>query len=177
MSSPIRIVDYDPEWPAMYDTEKELILSTVGELVVGIEHVGSTSVPGLGAKPIIDIMAAVLRLEDTVHIIGPLRSIGYTYVPQYEEFIPERRYFLKRAEEPASHHLHVVEPTTAFWEDHLLFRDYLRASPKEAKDYDLFKRELASEITQDRVAFTNGKTPFIEPALERARRWREGVQT
>ena len=173
MSSPIQIVDYDPKWPAMYDLEKDLILATVGGVVIGLEHVGSTAVPGLGAKPIIDIMAAVRTIDDVVEIIEPLSRIGYAYVPEYEEFIPERRYFRKGAAEPSSHHLHVVEPTTDFWKDHLLFRDYLGARPEEASEYEAFKRDLAGEIAQDRVAFTDAKTPFAESVLERARRWRD----
>ena len=174
MSSPIRIVDYDPKWPSMYEMEEELILSTVGRVVIELEHVGSTAVPGLGAKPIIDIMAAVRRIDDAVEIIEPLAAIGYEYVAEYEEFVPERRYFRKGAPEPASHHLHVVEPTTHFWKDHLLLRDYLRAAPEEARAYQAFKRDLARKITQDRVAFTDAKTSFIESALERARSWRDG---
>ena len=174
MSFPIEIVDYDPKWPAIYEMEKELILATIGRFVIGVEHVGSTAVPGLGGKPIIDIMAAVRRLDDAAQIIEPLGRIGYEYVPEYEEFVPERRYFRKGAPEPASHHLHAVEPTTGFWKDHLLFRDYLRARSEEASEYEAFKRDLARKITQDRVAFTDAKTPFVESVLERARRWRDG---
>ncbi len=160
----------------MYDMEKERILGTVGGVLIGLEHVGSTSVPGLAAKPIVDIMGAVRSLDDARKIIEPLASIGYQYVPEYEEFIPERRYFRKEATEPASHHLHVVEPTTDFWRDHLLFRDYLRAGPEQAREYEAFKRELARRIPHDRVAFTDAKTPEIESLLERARVWRDGRQ-
>ncbi len=174
MSAPIQIVDYNPNWPSMYEMEKELILVTVGGLAVRLEHVGSTAVPGLGAKPIIDIMAAVRRIDDAAKIVEPLAGIGYEYVAEYEEFVPERRYFRKGGSEPASHHLHVVEPTTDFWKDHLLLRDYLRAAPEEARAYQTFKRDLARKITQDRVAFTDAKTSFIELALERARSWRDG---
>ena len=172
MTSPIEIVDYDPRWPVEYEAEKGRIVGLIGHMITAIEHVGSTAVPGLGAKPIIDVMAAVRRIHDFGQAIEPLESIGYEYRPEYEELIPERRYFRKGT--PASHHLHIVEPTTDFWKDHLLFRDFLRAHPETAGQYQAFKRDLAAKLGSDRFAFTEAKTEFIEPVMVRARAWRSG---
>ena len=92
---PVIIVDYDPRWPTIYSKEKDRILSVIGTRAVAIEHVGSTAIAGLGAKPIIDIMVAVRQLSDAKECIEPLRSIGYKYIPEYEKELPERRYFRK----------------------------------------------------------------------------------
>lgn len=171
MTSPIEIVEYDPNWKVMYEDEKRLIRSVLGGRLTAMEHVGSTSVPGLGGKPIIDIMASVARIDGVVDVVEPLEAIGYRYLPEFERFIPERRYFRKGATEPATHHLHVVERTTDFWKDHVLFREYLTAHPDEARAYEDLKRELATRITLDRLAFTDAKTPYIQTVLERAREW------
>lgn len=173
MSSAVMIVDYDPQWPILYEEEKARILGVIGHKVVAIEHIGSTAVPGLGAKPIIDIMVAVRHLSEAEQCIEPLQSVGYEYVPEHEDFIPERRYFRKG--HPETHrHLHIVEPTSDFWERHLFFRDYLRAHPKVARQYYELKRQLATKSGSDRQTYTDAKTPFIESVITRAR---AGTQT
>ena len=172
MSDQIVISEYDPKWPAIYEEEVARILALAGDTVTAVEHVGSTSVPGLGAKPIIDIMAAVGQIDEAMTLVEPLGALGYRYLPEYEELIPERRFF-RRGRESASHHLHIVETATDFWIDHLLFRDYLRSHRETAMEYDEIKRNLAARLGDDRAAFTMAKTSFIEPVLVRARTWRE----
>ena len=169
MGYPIIIVGYNPRWPARYEEEKELILGLIGHQVVVIEHVGSTAVPGLGAKPIIDIMVAVSRLADAEECIAPLPGIGYEYVPPSEVGIPERRYFRKGSAEARTHHIHMVERTSDFWERTLLFRDFLRAHPELAQQYYQLKKELAAKYCSDREGYTEAKTPFIECVIARAR--------
>ncbi|MGH2523355.1 MAG: GrpB family protein, partial [Anaerolineales bacterium] len=105
MEDTIVVVEYDPRWPQIFEVEKVRILGVIGEKVVAIEHMGSTAIPGLGAKPIIDIMVAVPGLDDAPGCVQPLQGIGYEYVPEFEAFIPERRYFRKGT--PRSHHLHM----------------------------------------------------------------------
>lgn len=168
MAESIVIVEYDPDWALAYETERDRILDAIGNQLTAVEHVGSTAVPGLGAKPIIDIMVAVADIDDYVHAIAPLEGLGYEYVSEYEEFIPERRYFRKGAE-PSSHHLHMVQRTTSFWHDHLLFRDYLRTHDETARDYEELKKALAAKLGDDRLAFTEAKTAFIESVLAQAR--------
>lgn len=172
MSNRIVISEYDPQWPAIYKEEVGRILAVAGNTITAVEHIGSTSVPGLGAKPIIDIMAAVAQIDEAMALVEPLSALEYTYLPEYEEMIPERRFFRRGLESP-SHHLHIVETTTDFWIDHLLFRDYLRSHRETAVEYEQIKRNLAARLGDDRAAFTVAKTLFIEPVLARARTWRE----
>lgn len=109
MSLPVKMANYDPNWPKLFEKEKNLILGAVGRIVVGIEHIGSTAVPGLGAKPIIDILVAVSHLSDAKRCIEPLKMIGYEYQPRFEADIPERRFFGKGEPPKEQHyHLHMV---------------------------------------------------------------------
>jgi GrpB-like predicted nucleotidyltransferase (UPF0157 family) len=173
MTTTIEIADSDPRWPDLYEAEKHVILSVINGLIGPVEHVGSTSVPGLGAKPIIDIMVAIPDIEDAHRTYRPLESIGYHYLPEYEMYIPERRFFRKINDlGQITHHLHMVEETTDFWDDHILFREYLKTHPTTARNYEAMKRDLAA-LHADRTAFTDAKTPFIQGVLVRARNWRE----
>ena len=169
MSNQVVIVCYDHRWPTRYEEERAKILKAIRDKLVIVEHIGSTAVPGLAAKPITDIMAAVRRLADAEACIGPLQRIGYQYVPEYELELPERRYFHKGLPESRTHHLHVVEITSDFWRRHLLFRDYLRTHPEVAREYEALKRRLAERYRFDRQAYTEAKTEFIQAVVERAR--------
>ncbi len=102
MADPVVIVDYDPRWPAMFREEQEAILRAIGPHVVAVEHVGSTAVPGLGAKPIIDILVGIGSLNEASACIRPLEALGYRYVPEFEAEFPERRYFDKGRRAPAT---------------------------------------------------------------------------
>lgn len=163
----VEIADYDPRWPQMFAEEKARILDAIGEWVVDLQHVGSTSVPGLAAKPIIDMMPGLRRLEDAQHCIAPLEKIGYEYVPQYNALLPERRYFQKGY--PRTHHLHMVETGGAFWNRHIFFRDYLRTHREAAQAYADLKRGLAQTHALDRFAYTDAKTEFIQSIEAKAR--------
>ena len=163
------IVYYDPQWPRLYEKERALIQKVIGHIIVVIEHIGSTAAPGLGAKPIIDIMVAVNHLKDAEKCIKPLESIGYEYVPEYEESIPERRYFHKGHPPKEQHyHLHMVELTSDFWKKHSLFRDYLRTHPKVAQEYYELKKRLAVKYGSDSEGYTEAKTSFIESIVAKA---------
>jgi len=166
----VKIVSYDPRWATIYAKEKDRILDAVGAKVVAIEHVGSTAVPGLGAKPIIDIMVAVRELSDAEECVEPLRGMGYEYVPEYEKELPERRYFRKGQEGVYNRHfhLHVVEQGGDFWKRHLMFRDYLRCHPEVAQQYCELKRKFAEKHASDREAYTEAKSFFIESVLQKA---------
>ena len=167
----IIIVDYDPRWPGMYQDERARLLGVVGQYITAIEHVGSTSVPGLGAKPVIDIMIGVDTLTDADQCIVPIQNLGYVYVPEYEDEMPYRRYFKKLlADGTHTHHIHVVETSSEFWHDHLLFRDYLRAHPETAWDYERVKRSLAPHFDNGND-YTHAKTDFILEVMAKARAW------
>ena len=170
MKVPVKIASYDAKWPVIYAREKDLILGVIDGKVAGIEHVGSTAVPGLGAKPIVDIMVGLEKLSEAKDCVEPLKRIGYEYVPEYEKEIPERRYFRKGPDGvPNKHfHLHMVERGGDFWKQHLLFRDYLRCHRDVAQRYHRLKRDLARKYASNREAYTEAKTSFIESVVAKA---------
>ena len=181
----IYIAGYDPEWPGIFERERKRIVRVCGDdAFASIEHIGSTSVPGLAAKPIIDMMPGLLSLDDARALIEPLSSLGYEYVPRYEQPIPEmddpgmpfRRYFRKDVGGVRAFHMHMVETTSDFWRDQLLFRDCLRSIPADADAYAALKRRLAAEYSAntspDRETnrdYTNRKSELIAEIKSRAR--------
>lgn len=170
MSRNIEIADYDPQWAILYEEEKRRILEVVGDMVVRIEHIGSTAVPNLGAKPIIDIMVAISHLNDSQKCVEPLKSIGYEYVPGFEATLPERRYFRKGHPPKEQHyHLHMVELTSDFWKKHLLFRDCLRTHAKVAQEYYELKKRLANKYGSNHEVYNTAKTSFIESVTAKAK--------
>lgn len=164
----IIIVKYDPAWPAKFAGEAQKLREVLGTNLAAIEHAGSTAVPGLSAKPIIDILVGVHSLEAAKASIPEIEALGYGY--WREDTIPRRLYFVKGLPPngPRSHHIHFVEIGTDFWRTHLLFRDILRADPNEAKRYEGLKRLLAAQFTDDREAYTDGKAEYIQAVLEKA---------
>ncbi len=173
MPRPVVIVDYDPEWPARFEEERAIIEAAIGPRTVAIEHVGSTAVPGLGAKPVVDIMVGIDSLADAAACIEPLGAAGYTYYPDHEAEMPERRYFDVQSGTRDAH-LHMVEYGGAFWRRHLAFRDYLRAHPEAAAEYDRLKRDLAAHYGSDRDGYTNAKTEFVQSIERLALQQRRG---
>jgi GrpB-like predicted nucleotidyltransferase (UPF0157 family) len=167
---PIVVADYDPAWPAKFEQERATLRGVLGSLVVTIEHFGSTSVPGLPAKPIIDLLVGVRSLiEARAHCIEPLQALGYTYVPEYESWLPGELFFRKGMPGPWTHHVHIMEPSNPRWREFLLFRDYLRAHPKVASAYAERKRALAAEFADDIASYRTGKTAFVTAVMAKAR--------
>jgi len=161
MPGPVVIVDYDPDWPILYEKEKQQILGAIREGILGIEHIGSTAVPGLGAKPIIDIMAGVRDKANADECLLPLQRIGYTDVtPEPEN--PEWFYCLGKASHSTGFHLHLMKYQSSTWNRHLVFRDYLRSHPDVAEKYFRLKKGLSKKYGTDRVGYTNAKTAFIK---------------
>ena len=167
MPEPVIVVPYDSGWPKKYENEKHLILSVAGDLLKAIEHIGSTSISGLGAKPIIDILAGVDDLDIALECVAPLAGIGYEYRSETNPSIPERRYFRKG--KPRLFHLHMCEYKGSFWYKHILFRDYLREHPEVAAEYFELKKRLAEKYGRDRIGYTEAKADFIERITEIAR--------
>jgi GrpB-like predicted nucleotidyltransferase (UPF0157 family) len=180
MRRPKRLVisAYDPAWPALYERERQAIEHALGERLIGIEHVGSTAVPGLGAKPIVDIMAGLPRLADADACITPLAAIGYAFVAEAMQDMPDDRYFERWSDgfevgtEVA--HLHLCEYGSPFWQRHLRFRDILRGRPDLALAYERLKRELAPQYTSG-AAYAAAKTSFIASTLGQASDPRHGA--
>jgi GrpB-like predicted nucleotidyltransferase (UPF0157 family) len=167
---PIVIVAYDPRWPQQFEAERASLADLFSEAAASIEHIGSTAVPGLGAKPIIDIMLGVGVLQEVESRIPSLESFGYEYVPELEVELPERRYFRKPREGARTHHLHCLSRSSDFWRRHLVFRDHLRRHPDDARAYFQLKQRLASEHHTDGLAYAKAKSRFIESIVEKAAR-------
>lgn len=167
MSEPvvhIVIVQYDPRWPAIYEEERLRVAAVLGAAAERIEHIGSTAVPGLSAKPIIDILVAAARLGPPVAYIGPLQRLGYTYFPILGN---AHRHTFGRGT-PHTHHLHIVERGGEEHTRPLAFRDYLRAHPEAACQYESLKRNLADRFCNDRQSYNTAKSDFIRSIVARA---------
>jgi GrpB-like predicted nucleotidyltransferase (UPF0157 family) len=158
------LVSHSELWHQLFAEEDARIRGAVGEHILAIEHVGSTSICRLSAKPIIDIAIAVREISDVEKCIVPIEDIGYKYRGEFG--IPGRHYFVRG--EPRTHHLHMVELRSDFWRSHLLFRDYLRQHSGVAEEYEKLKRELAQKYKKNREAYTEGKAAFIEKLLRAA---------
>jgi GrpB-like predicted nucleotidyltransferase (UPF0157 family) len=167
-AQPIEVVDYDRSWPARFTEERDRIAAALGDAALAIEHVGGTAVPGLPAKPVIDLMVGVEDIERAGPAVAGLINLGYEYVPELERQLPDRRYF--RLGTPESHHVHMVPVSSDYFSEHLLFRDYLRSHPQAAEEYGKLKRGLAGRFRFDRDAYRTGKVPFIETVVAAARR-------
>jgi GrpB-like predicted nucleotidyltransferase (UPF0157 family) len=179
----IVIADYDPAWAARFEAARDAMYAACGrDAFVAIEHIGSTSVPGLAAKPIIDMMPGLRSLSHAPPIIEKLRALGYHYVPEFEHDtssgpgMPFRRYLRGDEDGRRAYHIHMVEDGGDFWARHLLFRDYLRSHPEGAAAYAALKRELAADFNATikpasdiNVGYTDRKTQFVEGIIARAR--------
>jgi GrpB-like predicted nucleotidyltransferase (UPF0157 family) len=162
-SEPIRLVPYDPDWPGRFASERSLLEGAVGRWATGgIHHVGSTAVPGLAAKPIIDILVGVADLPSSRACFEPLAGLDYLYAPYLAE---QMHWFCKPDPRRRTHHLHLVPVASPRYRDELAFRDLLRADPETASEYQELKRELAERFGDDRDAYTDAKTEFIARAL------------
>jgi GrpB-like predicted nucleotidyltransferase (UPF0157 family) len=174
MPRPVRMVDYDPRWPKLYDDEKRRIREHVGNKAVVIEHIGSTAVPRLGGKPIIDVMAGVRLSADADACVSRLYDDYKDVTPEPDN--PEGYYCLgKPCQSDTGYdvHLHLVKYLSDHWARHLFFRDFLRMHPDVTQQYYVLKKKLATQYGSDRVGYTDAKTSFINAIIDQASR-REG---
>ena len=168
----VRLVPYNPQWKALYKTERRRILAVVGEAILDIQHVGSTALPGGAAKPIIDIAIAVENYEQAFECVTPIQNLGYDY--KGENGIPRRHYFVRHVdqthlEQLSTHHVHMTELHSPDWQNMVLFRDFLLAHPEFITEYTALKLSLAEQFPSDRLAYTDGKASFVERVLQLAR--------
>ena len=162
--TPLIVVDYDPVWPQAFAAAKAEILEAVGPHVESVEHVGSTSVVGLAAKPIIDILVGVRDWHQARITIAPLERAGWEFRGQ--RGIPRRHYFVIRTPtNRRTHHLHMLEITSRHFSDMLAFRNHLRTHPEVAAEYCALKRRLAGQPLPERGDYQQAKAPFIERVL------------
>lgn len=161
--APVQIVEYDPNWPAEFRRERAMLRVLLAPWLAGpIEHIGSTAVPGLAAKPVIDIMAAVASLDASRAAIGTLREAEYVYFPYRAE---EMHWFCKPDPSLRTHHLHLVPRQDQLWQQRLAFRNALRANRQLACEYADLKRTLAERFRFDREGYTSAKGAFVARVL------------
>ena len=169
MKQKIRVEDYNPEWPDMFERERRALAEAFGPYALAIEHVGSTSVPGLAAKPVIDIAVGTPTYPLPDQVISRVSALGYEHKGEFG--IPRRHYF-RRNGPPCAFHVHANEIEGESYRNQVLFRDYLRAHPEAAREYQALKRDLAARLVNDFETYTDSKTGFVQSALEKARAWR-----
>lgn len=157
----ITIAEYSSAWLQMFAEEKTRLQRILSILAV-VEHIGSTSVPGLAAKPIIDIMVGLADFTHADTLVLRVQSLGYEYVSRFEVEMPFRRYFRKDNEGVRTHQIHMVALNSEFWHRHLAFREYLKAHPNIAAEYATLKRNLAEQDWQDVNDYADAKTEFIQ---------------
>jgi GrpB-like predicted nucleotidyltransferase (UPF0157 family) len=163
MPDDIAIVEYDLRWPARFAAEADRVRRAIDEPFVRIEHHGSTAVPGLAAKPVIDMLVAVPSIAVAERYAAALVRRGYEAVaPSYREIWPERIVLIRREDGRRVCHVHLVLGHHAMWERLLAFRNYLRSHPDVAAEYAALKRTLAASLGQDRHAYMTAKGEFID---------------
>jgi GrpB-like predicted nucleotidyltransferase (UPF0157 family) len=165
-TEPVTVVDYDPAWLQRGTHERDHLRQLlVPWLTDDVEHVGSTAVPGLAAKPIIDLQAPIHDLADADRIASVLAPHGWHYVPPALDQRPHRRFFIKVVHDRRATHLHLMTTASARWHQQLAFRDALRSNPDLVRTYTQLKHELVDRHEDDREAYTAGKQRFVEDVL------------
>lgn len=164
----VQLQVYDPRWANEFEQERQRLLDIFENKLIAVEHIGSTSVPGLSAKPIIDMIAAVESFSNLDDFIEPLQKLGYEYMP--ERMFDDRKFFPKGARSKRTHHLNIVlKDDVDEWESPLLFRDYLRSHEQARDEYARLKYSLAEKYSADRQMYTKSKNDFIQRILQKAK--------
>ena len=168
----IEVVPHTSEWRNIFEAEAKLIAAALGGNVVAIHHIGSTSIPGIYAKPVIDLLIEVKNITEVDSQSAAMQSLGYEVMGEFG--ISGRRYFRKdNREEIRTHQIHIFESGSAQVKRHLAFRDYLIAHPADAQKYSELKRTLAARHSQNMDGYIDGKDEFIKETDRKAARWRE----
>jgi GrpB-like predicted nucleotidyltransferase (UPF0157 family) len=162
----VEIHPWNANWAAQFVVARDELKAVFAPAAVAIEHIGSTSVPGLAAKPVIDVLLGADSLSAIEARIGALAEVGYSYVPKYERELPQPRYFVRAPAERLRVHLHGVERGCGLWRQHLAFRDALRADADLRDRYQALKLRLAEAFAGDKSAYTDAKAPFIRAVLD-----------
>lgn len=174
VSEKIDVVRYNPNWIKLFEKEKRFLLSRFPHVIKRVEHFGSTAVPGLASKPVVDMLIEVTSHKDVLENIVPtltLAGYDYFYRPEFDK-PPMYDWFIKRDKRGnRTHHLHMVKKNSKLWE-RLLFRDYLRSHPDVASQYGNLKSELSKKFPNDRESYTKAKTDFVLSIMEKAKQVR-----
>tara|TARA_B100001769_G_C21698072_1_gene385555 strand:- start:53 stop:553 length:501 start_codon:yes stop_codon:yes gene_type:complete len=158
----IIIEPYNPNWANQFEKESELISQVLKDHSPIIEHIGSTSVKDLGAKPIIDILIGFPHFINLDKAVKEIQKLNYNYVPEYETTFPDRRFFYKTKKETRTHHIHLVKHNSDFWKKHIAFRNHLRENKVDMLAYNQLKIDLSKQNWEDRNDYTHAKSEFIQ---------------
>ena len=161
IAEPVVLADYDPAWPAAAEAERSRLMRALPGTFVAIEHIGSTAVPGMRAKPLIDLLAGVATLDGVFAFNAVAERVGYTTSPELNASLTTRQWFMRQAGGRRTHHLHLVVHDGPEWHKRIDFRDLLRADPALRARYVALKEGLAERFNADREAYTEGKSAFI----------------
>jgi GrpB-like predicted nucleotidyltransferase (UPF0157 family) len=159
----VQLVSYQPVWKRFFEEEATSLRLALGNHCLQVEHIGSTAIEGMDAKPIIDILVAVDDLRTASKLIPVLMKLGYTR--KEDDDVPERIFFRKGPPSSRTHHLSLTEPATTYWKWHILFRDYLREYPEVAEQYKQLKRRLAEQYPNEGGSYTSEETSFAEKVM------------
>jgi GrpB-like predicted nucleotidyltransferase (UPF0157 family) len=161
IEQPVELADYDPAWPGMFEAERERLMDALPGLFIDIAHIGSTAVPGMRAKPLIDMLAGTATMDDAIAINGLLDRIGYTTSPELNKSLKTRQWFMRQSGGVRTHHLHVVVHDGPDWHARINFCRRLQDDPHVRERYVELKEELARRHAHEREAYTEGKSDFI----------------
>jgi GrpB-like predicted nucleotidyltransferase (UPF0157 family) len=169
---PIQVVPYDPAWPAMFARQAAELREALGAVALRIDHIGSTAIPRLAAKPVIDVQISVAAFEPLDAYRGPLQRLGYVFRADNPD--RTKRYFREPPRQRRTH-LHVRRAGSFGEQFALLFRDFMRAHPDVATEYADLKIKLAERYSEDRTAYTDAKGPFIWSVIAQADAWAQRI--
>lgn len=162
---PIRLVPHQAAWSQSFATERDRLLALFPHDLRAVEHIGSTAIPGMPAKPIVDLLAGVDSMAVADALFDQVLAHGYATSRAFNEMLADRRWFMRSVNGRRTHHLHIVVLDSPTWHKHLLFRDRLRANASLAQSYANLKVDLAARFEHDREAYTDGKSEFVASVL------------
>jgi GrpB-like predicted nucleotidyltransferase (UPF0157 family) len=164
----VALHSYDASWPHAFEAERDRLLSLFPGNFVDVQHIGSTAVPGLSAKPVIDILGGVQSIPVAEALALPLCQSGYTTSAEFNESLSDRKWFMRWANGHRTHHLHLVVHGSPVWHERLKFRNALRSCPELAAKYAALKTHLAATHPKDREAYTDAKAEFVRAIAREA---------
>ncbi|HEY0071225.1 MAG TPA: GrpB family protein [Chloroflexia bacterium] len=167
---PIELHPHNPEWAAYFDEGKQVLSAVLGEYALDMQHVGSTSIPGIKAKPVVDIDVAIEHYPLPDEVLAAVEALGYTY---WGEFGIPHRHLFSRRDGPVGYNVHINELANDEFQRHVLFRDYMRAHPDAAREYEALKLELAARHDVVNL-YAGDKSEFVQGILAKARLWQQG---
>lgn len=170
MTDDVVVVSWRSAWAQAFATEEARLRATLGDRVIAIEHIGSTSVPGLAAKPVIDLLAGFRTFADALAAVPLVVADGWELPPEINAKLSNRRFLKRVKDDVRTHHLHLVEHGGPLWQEYVLFRDALREDASLRDEYEALKRSLAEKFREQRESYTSSKTDFVTRVVAERRR-------